>query len=402
MESKIKVGVIGLGSRGSSMLKSVLLKNTEIEVAAVCDVYRDRVEETAKLVAETYGREPSKTLDYREVTKNAAIEAVFVFTDWSTHIGIAMDAMERGKAVAMEVGCAYSVRECWDLVRTYERTKSPFMMLENCCFDKDELMVTNMVRRGKLGTVVYCSGAYGHDLREEIADGYKNRHYRKDNYLHRNCENYPTHELGPIAKILDINRGNRMLSLVSFASKGVGMREYIKEKRPEEYSDGLVYRQGDVVTTLIKCANGETIRLKLDTTLPRRYDREFTVRGTKGNFQQTLEAVFLDGEDDWATPEKVINNREKYAEYLPPVWKNMTEEAKQSGHGGMDGITVGEFIRALKTGGEMPVDVYDAAAWMSISALSEESIATGCVVPVPDFTDGKWVTRKSKDVIELE
>ena len=121
MESKIKVGVIGLGSRGSSMLKSVLLKNTEIEVAAVCDVYRDRVEETAKLVAETYGREPSKTLDYREMTKNAAIEAVFEFTDWSTHIGIAMDAMERGKAVAMEVGCAYSVRECWDLVRTYER-----------------------------------------------------------------------------------------------------------------------------------------------------------------------------------------------------------------------------------------------------------------------------------------
>ncbi|MFQ7077211.1 MAG: hypothetical protein ACLRSW_04320 [Christensenellaceae bacterium] len=213
--------------------------------------------------------------------------------------------------------------------------------------------------------------------------------------------NYPTHELGP-SQILDINRGNRMLSLVSFASKGVGMREYIKEKRPEEYSDGLVYRQGDVVTTLIKCANGETIRLKLDTTLPRRYDREFTVRGTKGNFKQTLEAVFLDGDDEWATPEKVINNREKYAEYLPPVWKNMTEEAKQSGHGGMDGITVGEFIRALKTSGEMPVDVYDAAAWMSISALSEESIATGCVVPVPDFTDGKWVTRKSKDVIELE
>lgn len=48
------------------------------------------------------------------------------------------------------------------------------------------------------------------------------------------------------------------------------------------------------------------------------------------------------------------------------------------------------------------MDVYDAAAWMCVSALSEESISTGSVVAIPDFTEGKWITRELKDVIELD
>lgn len=402
MKNIIKAGVIGLGARGSAMLDGVLLKNPEIEVTAVCDIYEDRRESAKEKVEKAYGRQPFATGDHHEIVALPEIDAIFVFTDWTTHISIAIEAMEHKKAVAMEVGCAYSVRECWDLVRAYEKTNAPFMMLENCCFDREELLATNLVRKGILGTIVHCSGAYGHDLREEIADGYKNRHYRKANYLRRNCENYPTHELGPIAKILGINRGNRMLSLVSFASKSAGMAEYIREKRSDEYFGGLTYNQGDVITTLIKCAGGETICLKLDTTLPRRYDREFTVRGTKGNFSQSAKFVFLDGDNEWAELKDSVDNLDKYAEYLPPVWKNMTEEQKQSGHGGMDGITVDAFVQSLKKGCAMPVDVYDAAAWMCVSALSEESISTGSVVAIPDFTEGKWITRELKDVIELD
>ena len=73
-----------------------------------------------------------------------------------------------------------------------------------------------------------------HDLRDEIAYGKENRHYRLRNYLSRNCENYPTHDLGPIAKILNINHGNRMLTLSSFASKSAGLHEFIMQNKSDD------------------------------------------------------------------------------------------------------------------------------------------------------------------------
>ena len=399
---KVGIALIGLGNRGSSLIKDVFVKMKDIRVVAVCDGYIDRMDDAAQTIFESTSDTPVKEQDYRKILRMKEVEAVFIFTDWTTHIQIAIEAMDCGKAVAMEVGCAYSIEECWDLVKTYERTKTPFMLLENCCFDRMELLVTSLVRKGVLGKIVHASGAYGHDLREEVADGYINRHYRKDNYIHRNCDNYPTHEFGPIAKILNINRGNRILSLVSFASKSEGLKEFIKTHRPDRVDEELTFNQGDVITTMIKCANGETVSLKLETTLPRRYDRELYISGTKGNFSQTTNSVFVDGDGEWAGLDQVKDTTAKYENYLPSVWKNMTEEDKKGGHGGMDGITVKRFITALKTGEEMPIDVYDAATWLSIGCLSEQSIATGSVVYCPDFTNGKWVRREPKDVISLD
>ena len=399
---KIGIALIGLGCRGSFLIKRVFTKMKDVRVVAVSDSYADRMDAAVQLINQATGDTPVQEADYRRVLEREDVAAVFIFTDWTTHIKIAIEAMQAGKAVGMEVGCAYSIEECWDLVKTYERTKAPFMLLENCCFDKMELLATSLVRKGVLGKIVHASGAYGHDLREEIADGYLNRHYRKDNYIHRNCDNYPTHEFGPIAKILNINRGNRILSIVSFASKSEGLKEFIKTHRPNSGDGELTFNQGDVITTMIKYANGETVSLKLETTLPRRYDREFYLSGTKGSFSQTTNSVFLDGDDEWASLDKVKDTAANFQDYLPSVWKNITEEDKKSGHGGMDGITIRQFIKCLKVGEEMPIDVYDAATWLSIGCLSEQSIATGSVVYCPDFTNGQWVRRQPKDVIELD
>jgi len=310
----------------------------------------------------------------------------------------------------MEVGGAYTLEECWELVSAYEETKTPFMFLENCCFDKTELMATFMARDGLFGEIVYCSGAYSHDLREEVASGKENRHYRLRNYLNRNCENYPTHELGPIAKILDINRGNRMLSVVSVASKAAGMENYIK-RNSDKYPDlkDIKFKQGDIVNTLITCSGGQTISLILDTTLPGVYDRDLIIKGTKGMYNQSANFAVIDGEVEhtkWTGIENtmdLINSAVKYEEkYLPEFWKNLTEEQKNSGHGGMDGYMLDIFFDAIRNGDEMPIDVYDAAAWMSISCLSEQSIALGgAPVTVPDFTRGKWLIRPRKDVVTI-
>ncbi len=392
----IKIGFIGLGGRGYGLLKLVVLAQGE-QVVAVCDAYNDRAQKGAEAVEAAGQAKPAVYLDYHDVIKDENVNTIIIATAWECHVEIALAAMYAGKPVAMEVGGAYELQHCYDLVEAYEKTGTPFMFLENCCFGRREMMVLNMVQKGLFGEVVHCAGGYHHDLRQEISFGKENRHYRLRNYLHRNCENYPTHELGPIAKVLKINHGNRMLTLSSTASKAAGLRDYIlTNKSGDEFLRNKTFAQGDIVTTVIKCAGGETIVLTLDTTLPRYYSRNFTVRGTKGMYEEVTDSVYLDREEDeahdWDWRKTSIGNAEKYVdEYEHPVWKRYIEEGVQGGHDGMDWLEFKTFFQALREGTPMPVDVYDAASWMAVTALSEMSIIKGgAVVDIPDFTGGKW------------
>lgn len=393
---KIRMGFVGMGARGMGNQRCVLTM-PDVEVTAVCDLYPDRAELAADENEAVYGRRPFTTTDYKELIKRDDVDAVIITSAWESHIPIAIDAMKAGKAVAMEVGGAYSVYDCHELVRVQEETGAPFMFLENCCFDQIELTATALARRGVFGEIVHCSGAYGHDLRKQIAFGEENRHYRLRNYTHRNCDNYPTHELGPIAKLLGINRGNRMVSLVSVASKSAGVKAYIDAHKDEVNPKlhGKDFMQGDVVTTIITCAHGQTIQLRLDTCLPRRYDREFTVHGTKAYSCNT--ELKLTDED-----RSVIHSFNDLTHILPSCWTDMTDEGRALGHGGMDGIEFRVFVDCLKNGKPMPVDVYDAASWMCISCLSEASVAQGGMPQaIPDFTHGQWVIRPLEDVVEF-
>lgn len=408
MKDKLNMAVIGLGQRGKGLMNGVLLNQPDVEIVAVCDLYQDRAEDARDSVKAKKGNTPLCTTDYKEVFTIEDLDAVLVSTSWEDHVEVTLYAMQKGVGVAMEVGGTYSEQELWDLVRVWEETRVPFMFMENCCFDKAEVLATSMARKGLFGKIVHLTGAYAHDLREEIASGETIRHYRLRNYIKRNCENYPTHEIGPIAKLLDINRGNRFVSLVSVASKAEGLKEYVKERK-DKYPDlqDTEFKQGDIVNTIITCANGETVSLRLDTTLPRFYARDFTVRGTKGFYEQNANLVFLDGDpEEWVTVKAYkdnIDNATKYEEeYLPDFWKSITKEQTEAGHGGMDYFEFRHFIDCLKAGIEPAIDVYDAATWMVISVLSEESILHGgAPVYFPDFTNGKWIMRKRKDVCEF-
>lgn len=380
-------------------MKDVILLMPGIKVTAVCDVYEDRNEKAAALTEELCGHRPAMETDYKKLIARDDVDIVVITCAWEGHVQLAIEAMEAGKAVGMEVGGAYSIKQCWDLVDTYEKTKTPFMFLENCCYGRRELMALNMVQQGLFGDVVHCRGAYMHDLREEVSKGEENRHYRLRNYIHRNCENYPTHELGPIAKILQINHGNRMLSLTSMSSKASGLHEYIKDRMPDNNTlSHTTFAQGDVVNTMIKCAGGETILLTLNTTLPRFYSRDFTVCGTKGMYEEENDSVYLDKkytleeEMEW---KKFWGNAKEYEEeYDHPIWKKFLNDGVHGGHGGMDWLVFEAFFDSIRNNTLCPIDVYDAASWMCITALSEESIALGGQpVAVPDFTNGAWTSR---------
>ena len=411
--SKLKIGLIGLGQRGAAYgmadgsigLLGNILNNSDVLVTALCDSREERINFAAEKVIAAGQKKPLLTTDYKEVL-SGGVDAVIVCTSWASHVEVALEAMKTGIAVGIEVGGTHDLDDMKKLVATYEKTKTPFMFLENCCYNKDELLVTSLARNGKLGEICYCHGAYCHDLRNEITEvGLKRGHYRLEEYKNHNCENYPTHELGPIVKLLGITRGNKFTRLTAMASKSRGLDEYINSHDEVSALKGVKFRQGDVVTTAIECENGELITLKLDTTLPRLYDREITVSGTKGYYNQTLRSVVLDG-DRFDHEKNVIqdslNSQDNYDEYLPDDWKTITEEQLKTGHGGMDFVMLKHFFIAVKNKEEMPIDVYEACAMMCVTALSEESIKKGgAPVEVPDFTNGAYKTRSIKDVLPL-
>lgn len=403
---QIKFAVIGCGQRGE-MMGHLLSKISGAHISAVCDPYKDKAEKLAAKIKDSHGYTPNIYTDSIQAL-DSGVDAVMISTAWEYHVPLAIASMKKGIITLMEVGGACTVQDCFDLVNTYEETKTPIMFLENCCYNKSELLATALVRNGLFGELVHCEGAYAHDCRDEIANGERYRHYRLRNYLTRNAENYPTHELGPIAKILGINRGNRMMTLVSIASKAAGLEEFINSRDDvDEGVKGKRFKQGDIVSTIITCANGETISLRLDTTLPRHYSRNLTVRGTKGLYEQDTNMVFFDGYKETFNTLKHytenINNAEKLEEkYLCEEWKKITPKEIEAGHGGMDAIMLTDVVRRIQNGEEFPIDVYDTASWMVITALSEASIASGGTVQqIPDFTRGEWIQRKNIDVLDL-
>ena len=396
---KFRVGQIGLGGRGMGHLSGIFCERDDVVVTYVCDVYEDRCAAAVKMVEERNGNTPKSTTNYKEVCESPDVDVVIVTSAWENHIPACVYAMECGKQVATEVGGAYSIDDCWKLVDTYEKTGIHCMMLENCCYDRNEMMVMKMVREGLFGKIVHCEGGYQHDLRGEVSHGAENRHYRLRNYQNRCCENYPTHELGPIAKILDINRGNRMVKLTSMASGAWGLNAFAEAHDDVDPAlRSYHFKQGDVIKTMIQCAHGETICLTLDTTLPRYYSRNFTIRGTKGFFGETENMVYIDGKCVEFGHDNFNNVEEYRKEWEHPVWKHFEEEGVKGGHGGMDWLVFDAYFSALRDGMVPPIDTYDTAAWMAITPLSEISIANGSMpVDIPDFTRGMWTHRTDKN-----
>jgi len=301
------------------------------------------------------------------------------------------------------------VKDCWDLVNTSERTGRRCMIMENVCYRRDVMAVLNMVRQGLFGELLHCQGGYQHDLRhvkfndgkqpygggvEFGESGYSEAKWRTQHSIDRNGDLYPTHGLGPVSTMLDINRGNRMVHLTSTATQSRGLHKYIVEKGGEDHPNANVkFKLGDIVTTVIKCANGQTIMLSHDTNSPRPYSLNFRVQGTKGIWMKDNNSIYIEGaspeEHRWEPDEEYLK------QYDHPLWKRFEDQAVGSGHGGMDFFILRAFVESLKRDVSPPIDVYDAVSMSVICPLSEKSIRLNSAsVEIPDFTLGKWKTNK--------
>jgi len=398
MKEKVRLGIIGLGRRGMGMTRGNFAKMSDVEIVAVSDLSKARMEKACNWILENCGYEPKMAVNYREIINDPTIDAVVIMIGWSGRPQMAIESMLAGKYTAIEVGCADTLEECYALVDTYEKTGVPVMMLENCCYGRREMCVLNIVKQGLFGEIVHCTGGYHHylntcDLFAQL-DIDDIPHYRLAKYRDMNRENYPTHELGPISKVLGINRGNRFTTLTSFGSKNVGLKTYAKDRFGEDSLYAKTdYKQNDIITTMLTCANGETAMIVLDTTIPRAYySRNFSVRGTHGMSSEERKAIYFAD-----MPEGVENNEaEMFEKYDHPLHAQYVKEGvKTAGHGGMDWLVCRAFIEAVKNGTNTPIDVYDTATWLAVGPLSEISMKNGSApVEFPDFTNGKWQNRE--------
>ena len=401
----VRIGFIGLGQRGPEHLSNTS-KLEGVEIKALCDIRNESVL-AAKKVLDGTSHNPviysgSKD-EWKKVCDRKDIDLVFIATPWHLHTPMALYAMEQGKHVCIEVPAAVTVEECWKLVETSERTRKHCMMLENCCYDFFELLTLNMARQGYFGEIVHGEGAYIHNLLGLNFDkaGYYDMWRLKEN-MTRNGNIYPTHGLGPICQLMDINRGDKMDYLVSMSGKDFQM-----EKKAEELAakdpffkpfTNHKYR-GNMNTTCIHTSKGRTIMIQHDVTSPNIYSRIHKISGTKASALKYPEPAKISGTDgeSWVSAEQ-MKLLEK--QYEPAIVKKIGELAKEvGGHGGMDFLMDWRLIDCLRNGLALDQDVYDAALWSAIAPLSEKSVANRATsVDIPDFTYGSWKKNKAVDI----
>ncbi|KEQ27998.1 glycosyl hydrolase family 109 [Pedobacter antarcticus 4BY] len=409
---KVKIAMIGVGLRGQNHL-DLLLKRDDVELVAICDVEPRMLEMAKKLITKS-GKPMPKIYTgdnnaWKDMLQVKGLKSVIISTPWEWHKSMIIGSLEAGlKYVATEVMLGITLQDHWDVVHAAEKHQAHVMMLENVCYRRDVLAVLNMVRQDVFGEILHLQGGYQHDLREvKFNDGIKpygggvefnekgfsEAKWRTNHSVHRNGELYPTHGIGPVAQCININRGNRFLKINSFATKARGLHKYIVDKGGESHPNTKVnFRLGDIVTTTLDCANGETIILQHDTNSPRPYSLGFRVQGTNGLWMDLNNSIYVEGQ---SKPHKWDDANAWLEKYDHPLWKKYGNDAQGAGHGGMDFFVIHAFIESVKRNTETPMDVYDAAAWSAITPLSEQSIELGNeTLDFPDFSGGKWMTRK--------
>lgn len=412
-KDKLRLGFIGVGMRGQSHVELALLRE-DCEIVAIADPEPRMVADTLKMIAEKGRKKPDVydkgVHDYKRLLEDKNIDAVVIASPWEWHTEQCVAAMQAGKYTGTEVCGGFSLDECWQLVNTHEATGTHLMFMENVCYRRDVMAVLNMVREGLFGELIHLEGGYQHDLRgvkfndgitpynsgvEFGEKGFSEAKWRTKHSVHRNGDLYPTHGVGPVAMYTNINRGNRFLHLTSTSSKARGLHNHVVEhpKGGENHPNAKVqFNLGDVVTTILKTSNGETVLLSHDTNLPRPYSLGFRVQGTKGIWMDVNKSVHIEGQSKAHAWEE---SKAWFEKYDHPLWKKFGDDAKTAGHGGMDFFVFHHFVESAKRNQAPQMDVYDAATWLAITPLSEASIATGSTPQAfPDFTRGRWTERK--------
>jgi len=404
----VRVGIIGLGNRGPTYIRTMgPLKGVEIK--ALAELRPERAQSALKM-ANNYGHSPDIYTGDEEAWKKLCerddIDLVVVTTHYPAHAMMGIYAMKNGKHTAIAVPAAATIEECWDLVKTSEETKKHCMMLENCVYHNFEMTTLNMARKGFYGELVHGDCAYNSSKMSNNfrKDMYWNMWWLKE-YANKKGNIYPTHGMGPICQMMDINRGDRFDYLVSMESEDFMMSQRARELAEEDpfYKDfvGKDYR-GTINCTLVKTLKGRTLMVQHDASTPRPTTYIMGVYGTKGaSLKYPSPPRICTGNHKWASQEETDKILEKYKPKIITTFNEMAN--KLGGHGGSDAYKSWRLIDCLHGGFPLDIDLYDSVSWSCILPLSSWSVTNKSnSIEIPDFTAGAWEHNDRNMDIDLK
>ena len=355
---EVRVGLVGLGDRGSGAVQR--LCNIEgVEIKALADLRETAVKGSQRYL-ESIGRPAALEFFgddniWKKMVELNDLDLIYICTPWVWHTPMAVYAMENGKHTVCEVPIARTVDEAWQLVETSENTKKHCMMLENCCYDFFELLTLNMARQGMFGDIIHGEGAYLHNLLgmnfkkpddNRQTDGAYTGMWRLKENATRNGNLYPTHGLGPVCQVLNINRGDRMDYLSSMSTNDFTMAAREKELVVDDdfylpWKDSSF--RGNLNTTFVKTVLGKTIMIQHDVSSEHPYSRIHLVKGTKGLAVKYPRQLIALGES-WVNDEKM---KQLSDEFTPEIVKLLGDTARKvGGHGGTGFLSTRMFTMA--------------------------------------------------------
>ncbi|MFF2775530.1 Gfo/Idh/MocA family protein [Streptomyces sp. NPDC058052] len=402
----VRVGVIGLGNRGSGMTTGWSAVPGCV-VTAVCDIRADRVKRSADGLAAAGKPRPAEyggsADSYAQMLKRDDIDLVYIATPWEFHYEQGRAALLAGKHVIVELPIATGLDELWDLVDTSERTRRHLMLAENCSYGRNELAMLKMAHEGLFGDITNGHGGYLHDLRALLfSDTYYTDAWRRLWHTRSTASFYAMHGLAPIAAAMDINRGDRMTTLTATATEPKGLADYRARFVPKNHPSWKeTYVNGDLVTCMIETAQGRVIRAEHDVSSPRPYSRINSLAGSRGIFEDYAGVVSAGGGRIYVEPDHGGHAWRDFGSYRKEfdhwLWKKIGDDAANNGgHGGMDYVLQWRTVQLMRAGLVPDIDVYDSAAWCAPVPLSVMSLAAkGRPVEIPDFTRGAWVNLRT-------
>ena len=402
----VRIGIIGMGNRGKSLLQMLdhMLEEKQAVVIAMSDLRADKTDWGTTYLKDKQAKTPEcysgSEYAWQQMADRDDIDLLVIATPWEWHLPMALYGMEHQKHVAVEVPLTYSLEGAWQLIETAERTGMHCMLLENCCYNGEELWLLRMAQEGVFGELTHAECAYNHDLRAYMLhDTMYENHWRLKHHAERNGNLYPTHGLGPVSFYFGIGRGDQMNTLVSMSSKEAALSAGVKEK-------GWPYPSivnGDMNNTLIRTHQGRTILLQFNTHTGQPYSRINMLGGTKAVHRGYPSKLYIDQgpfnfQHEWLGEEDYREYREKYEH---PLWKQLQElsQQKKQGHGGMDFVMMYRLIRCLNLGLPLDIDLYESVLWSAITPLSAWSVANGSQpINIPDFTGGRWKEERALEI----
>ena len=359
MSKEFRIGFVGVPR--SLRLTTAVGCHPAAKIVAFCDVDERR----AKEAAETYTADAY--VDYEQMLDRGKLDAVVVATPMQLHVSQSIAALDRDIHVLSEVTAAVSIEQSEELVRAAAKSEAIYMMSENACYSKVNILIREMVKAGLFGELYFAEGEYLHELKQGVV---KTPWRGKWQTGIAGCT-YGSHSLGPI---LQWFQGQRVVS-VSCTGSGHHYRD----------SEGNPYEQEDTILMLCRLDGGGLVKIRLDLLSERPHAlMNYALQGTKGAYESSR----AKGEPDRVWVQNISKNKNQWDmlkdyedTYLPDFWKNPSETIHQAGHGGIDYFVVADFLEAIINEIPCSIDIHQAMDMTLPGLVSQESIMQG----------GKWL-----------